>query len=543
MKRTERAGASRSPRRTTRGGAAIALAALGATSIAALPPAPAAALSTQCWQVPGDVDGGGPDVVVGLPSFDLPGKPDAGAIVVYSNVARQGATEPKAPTARTLLTVDSLEGPDGLHSQAGGRFGASVTSLGDGGSLDDPDRCSDLLVGAPGQSVAGKRDAGQVYMLNGRAGGIRATRATFDEERLARTGGAQAGARFGETVAADGRTTIAIGVPGRDVAGATNAGRVDRLDDADLNGVWKATVVRQGQGGGGDAETGDRFGEALALMPSGLGAILVVGVPHEDVGRRADAGAVALLPPGGAMSMVSQRSAGAGGIAERGDRYGSSVDGYFTFTTRPVGVVAIGVPGEDVGRKADAGAVALASFDLPATGGVTGLRGRATVLTQDSSGVRGVTEAGDRYGSAVLTGEFGSDNGIRTIVASSPFEDVGRVTDAGTVTTTRTGEFGAPRPGSQPGVWGQDSPGTSGTAECGDRFGAGVSSVLLAVLESDVDTVWPVTMVTVPREDLRGRSDVGMAYLGYPPGRGSVPLVPPVLQAGAGRGMAPMRHS
>ena len=42
-----------------------------------------------------DLDGGGPDVVVGLPSYDLPGKPDAGAIVVFSNVAAKGAADPK----------------------------------------------------------------------------------------------------------------------------------------------------------------------------------------------------------------------------------------------------------------------------------------------------------------------------------------------------------------------------------------------------------------------------------------------------------------
>ena len=39
-----------------------------------------------CWEdVPADVDGGGPDVAIGMPSYDLPGKPDAGAIVVFSN--------------------------------------------------------------------------------------------------------------------------------------------------------------------------------------------------------------------------------------------------------------------------------------------------------------------------------------------------------------------------------------------------------------------------------------------------------------------------
>ena len=76
---------------------------------------------------PADVDGGGPDVAIGMPSYDLPGKPDAGAIVVFSNVGAAGQANPKAPTARTLYTADNFIG---LSSQAGARFGASVAGLG-----------------------------------------------------------------------------------------------------------------------------------------------------------------------------------------------------------------------------------------------------------------------------------------------------------------------------------------------------------------------------------------------------------------------------
>ncbi len=54
------------------------------------------------------------------------------------------------------------------------------------------------------------------------------------------------------------------------------------------------SVVQQGGAGAGSPESGDRFGEVLDVFGSGEGPILMVGVPHEDVGNRADAGAVAL---------------------------------------------------------------------------------------------------------------------------------------------------------------------------------------------------------------------------------------------------------
>ena len=90
--------------------AVLVAAGLGLTTV------PAAAVASPCWNdVPADLDGGGPDVVVGLPSYDLPGKVDAGAIVVFSNVAAHGSADPKAPTARTLLTAADF----GLATQAG----------------------------------------------------------------------------------------------------------------------------------------------------------------------------------------------------------------------------------------------------------------------------------------------------------------------------------------------------------------------------------------------------------------------------------------
>ena len=81
----------------------------------------------------------------------------------------------------------------------------------------------------------------------------------------------------------------------------------------------------------------------------------------------------------------------------------------------------------------------------------------------------------------------------------------------------------------------------AGTAESGDRFGTAAASVLLTSEEIDDDHPWLLNLITVPREDVSGVADAGMAYLGVAPGATSIALTPPVLQSGAGLDMAPMQ--
>jgi hypothetical protein len=512
---------------------------LSASLSAPLGPISAAAAPAPCDRtVPTDLDGGGADVVVGLPSYDLPGKPDAGAIVIFSDVAASGDADPARPAGRRLFTADDFAG---ASAQAGARFGASLAAVAH--PFDDPDRCSDLLVGAPGLNVSGRAGAGQVYRVRGAAGGPTDVTEVWNESVLPAAGGAQAGAHFGAAVAALSSSTIAIGAPGRDIAGAGDAGRVIRLDYLSDPEPEQA-IVQQGGGGAGRPEPGDRFGRVLDLMPTFAGTLLVVGVPDEDIGSRADAGAVALHPLHGVLSMVSQDSPGSGGTAESGDRYGSALDLYAAFDGHPVAMAAIGVPGEDVAGHRNAGLVSFAGvvLDEEQDPPVRPIQGRGPTLTQDSPGVPGAVEQGDRFGAALLTDEFGSDAGRLHLVVGSPREDLGRTVDAGMVTMTTMERRGIPAAGPRYRAWTQDSPGVSGTAEAGDRFGAALSSVQLTTLEDDDDVIWSVVLATVPGEDLASRNGAGMAELGIPPGIRSVGLVPPRIQAGAGSGMSPMRQ-
>jgi FG-GAP repeat len=86
--------------------------------------------------------------------------------------------------------------------------------------------------------------------------------------------------------------------------------------------------------------------------------------------------------------------------------------------------LAVGVPGENVASIVDAGSVNVLYGSLG-----TGLSGIGSQLfTQPVSAV----EAGDRFGSALASGDF-NDDGFADLAVGAPAEDVGRVPDAGAV--------------------------------------------------------------------------------------------------------------
>jgi hypothetical protein len=139
-----------------------------------------------------------------------------------------------------------------------------------------------------------------------------------------------------------------------------------------------------------------------------------------------------------------------------------------------------------------------------------------------------------------LTGEYGDER--RSLVVGAPGENLGSLLDAGLVTVTRIRENGLPASGAQLAGWSQDSAGVYGRAETGDAFGSHLAGIQLARVEDDEDTVWAVALVTVPGENDGTTSNSGMAHLGTPPDdAGSVPLIPPTVQARAGEGMVGQR--
>jgi len=241
------------------------------------------------------------------------------------------------------------------------------------------------------------------------------------------------------------------------------------------------------------------------------------------------------------LSMVNQDSPEAAGLAESGDLYGAALDGHTFVSDRPVGLVAIGAPGEDLTKGRDAGSVFYASVDLSlAPGGNTSaITGLTSTLTQDSPGVPDTVEAGDGFGATVLLAESGRGDGTLDLVVGAPLEDVGRIVDAGTVSSTPIRHNGSLDPDRQPASWTPGKSGESGGAQPGDRLGAGLSMVPLSSADGE-ELERPGVIMTVPGKDLGTAADAGMAYLSGSAGD-PVPLVATIKQAGAGLGVVPMK--
>src|SRR4051812_6607255 len=86
--------------------------------------------------------------------------------------------------------------------------------------------------------------------------------------------------------------------------------------------------------------------------------------------------------------------------------------------------LAIGIPDEDVGGFADAGAVSViygSASGLSATGNQH--------WTQDSRNVPDQSEAGDHWGTALSAGDYNGD-GFTDLAIGAGFEDVGSASDA-----------------------------------------------------------------------------------------------------------------
>ncbi|WP_424210603.1 S8 family peptidase [Streptomyces sp. BI20] len=262
----------------------------------------------------------------------------------------------------------------------------------------------------------------------------------------------------------DGIEDTVVGDPKATVNGKTDAGAV-RI----VHGGGKGTLELHQDLASvpGDSETGDGFGETLAVFDHDKDgcADLVVGTPGEDIGTAVDAGVVNVLhgAPGGlgtgtpALNLMQGAGDGAikSSVPETGDRLGHALAAGHTAQGDPY--LAIGVPGEDLGTVTDAGLVYY-------------LRGNTIVATdQNKPGMDGDNENGDRFGST-LTGS------AHHLVIGSPHEGIGAAADAGSlqILSHEPNAQGLPTP--LQGI-NQNDTVVSGLAETGDRFAGSLAAV------------------------------------------------------------------
>lgn len=371
----------------------------------------------------GDFDGDGrDDLAVGVPGEDIDGAADAGAIVVL-----RGGSNGLTTSGSVGI---SQKGPVPGSAERNDRFGAALAAGDTNGDGRD-----DLLVGVPGEGVGSAAEAGMAVLLRGSANGLSATGAMSLTQRGPMSGASEAGDRLGAAVAlgdldGDGDADAVLGAPGEKLGAANAAGSIHVLDGS-ANGLTFSgqQSIHQGTAGvGGAGENGDGFGSSLAMgrINGDARTDLVVGAPGEDVGARADAGAVWVFfgnSSGVAISnsrALNQASSGVAGAAESGDRFGASVavadingDGY--------GEVVVGIPGEDTDGRTDAGAVHV----LYGTNGSMTAAGDR-IISQDSPDVSGASEHGDGFGTAVA-GHVGA------VFAGAPAEAIGSNGQAGVV--------------------------------------------------------------------------------------------------------------
>jgi hypothetical protein len=306
----------------------------------------------------------------------------------------------------------------------------------------------------------------------------------------------------------DNRTDTVVGDPYATIGGQAEAGRLVVLyGDADgLVGEGLRDVLWQGEAEiSGVPEAGDHFAASLAMADIDCDSYtdVVVGVPGEDIGG-ADVGYVQVLYGGAGGLAISDAStnytqASFGQVAHGGDQFGHVVDvvedvGQGGTPTPDAYALAIGVPGADVGGHNDAGAVAAkAAYD----GG-----SETFWITQDTPGIPGGAETGDRFGAAVSCGYFSGQGTTVDCVVGSPNEDIGSKADAGAATIVQDIYFSDELVGIS---LDQNAPGVPNSSESGDRYGSTIDSI----------RVGGTTRIAIgaPGEDLGSDTNAGLVQL------------------------------
>jgi FG-GAP repeat len=199
-------------------------------------------------------------------------------------------------------------------------------------------------------------------------------------------------------------------------------------------------------------------------------ADLAIGAPGEDTARgvvQVLYGSANRLTATGSQ-LWTQDSSGIVGVAEPGDFFGGALAaGDFNGDGRAD--LAVGAEGEDNA----AGAVQVLY------GSPTGLAATGNQLwSQDSSGIVGVAEPGDRFGFALAAGDFNGD-GAADLAIGAPGED----DLAGLVNVLYGSANRLAATGNQ--FWTQNSPGIAGVAEFGDILGFALAAGPLSTAGGD----------------------------------------------------------
>lgn len=417
---------------------AIAAAAAATAGFVFPPGATAAAPRTATSDFNGD---GYADLAVGVPDGTVGGQTRAG----YVNVVLGG---PKGVGAHGSIRVTQATPEVPGTPEAGDRFGASVALTDLNG-----DGIAELLVGVPGEDLIDRgTDTGMVIAVGGSTDGPGPGSTVLT--------GPSPSAAYGKSVAAadltgDGNKEIVIGGTDKVVA------RVAEGEDSMVT-----TVVAAPMGGRAPVlATGDFDSDGTADLAL---AYWTAGDPNTQSHVRlwkwdADQSAMA--------NFWNTDNAGVTALAA-GDFDGDGHDDLALGECREIADENIDDPcGPE--ELAKGGGIHV-HYGSPADGW---FGSRAQTLNQDTAGVPGVAEDGDRFGAALAVADVNLD-GRDDLIAGAPGEAIGSKAGAGATWLLYGGAQGlVDADGAATSVaWNQATPGVPGMAEAGDTFGAAVAS-------------------------------------------------------------------
>jgi hypothetical protein len=269
---------------------------------------------------------------------------------------------------------------------------------------------ADLAIGAPGEGLHGRTEAGAIHVLYGSPAGVTSLGSQFWHQGKREIENRLRGYDFfGFSLAAGnvGRSShadLAIGVP-RERIGERRGGAVAVLygSPSGLTDEGDQLLSQNSPGMAGRSELSDSFGWSVAIGNLGRGEAgdLAISAPGDDVDDVFRAGVVHVVygSPTGlhatGSQVFSQATPGISDTPEFADHFGSTL-AIGDIGGTAVGDLVIGVPHDPgFGAQSDAGVIHVL-FGTPAGVTVTG----AQFLHQDRPGIADESEGSDAFGGA-----------------------------------------------------------------------------------------------------------------------------------------------